>query len=63
MFTLDYTPFLLQDSQNAVHLTNKWKSLLLQQCVKMGVNSLTHSMAISSHWIVSNQQRQLVAKI
>lgn len=29
----------------------------------MGVNPVTHFMAISSHWIVSTQQRQLVAKI
>lgn len=63
MFILDYTPFVLQDSQNAGHLTSKWKILLLQKCAKMGVNFLIHSMAISSHWIVPPQQRQLVAKI
>lgn len=34
-----------------------------KKCVKMGVNPITHFMAISSHWIVSTQQRQLMAKI
>lgn len=63
MFILGYTPFLPQNSQNAVHLTTNERFSYCKKCVKMGVNPKTHFMAISSHWIVSTQQSQLMAKI
>lgn len=38
-------------------------TFLLWNCAEMGVSSIIHVMAISSHWIASSQQKKLAAKI